>query len=119
MHPRRGAPSSGVRFDAGSVHFNWLILIPLLLATRSLGRGVPGPAGAAAALAALVVLHLVFLLAVAEYRSLRLENAHPGLRELLRGFSFFYYAVGRIGLAVLIWLPAGLGALGRRGKAGG
>lgn len=104
-------PRTGINIDARGVHFNWLILVPLLVATRAVGRGVPGPLGTARARWGLVIVHIGFLLAVAEYRMLRHAQAQPDLRSALRMFSYFYYAVGRVGLAVLIWMPIGLRAL--------
>jgi hypothetical protein len=123
VHLRGERPSTGVQADARSVHFNWLLLIPLLVATRALGRGGPGWAGGTLAIAALVALHVAFLAAFAEYRILRYEHAHPQLQEALRFFCHFYYAVGRIGLAVLLWMPLALRALrpaapSSRGRAG-
>ncbi|MDP3939898.1 MAG: hypothetical protein Q8R92_17405, partial [Deltaproteobacteria bacterium] len=60
-------PATGTKIDARSTHFNWLILLPLLVATRALGRGVPGAAGALAAVLALAGFQLLFLIGVGEY----------------------------------------------------
>ena len=111
VHVWAKAPTTGVKVDARSVHFNWLLMIPLLVASRGLTRGVPGPRRTALAVLALVSLHVGFLVAVTEYRMLRHEDIHPRLAFVLNFLSQFYYAVGRIGLPVLIWMPIGLSGL--------
>jgi hypothetical protein len=78
--------------DARSVHFNWLLMVPLLVATRGLTRGAPGPRRAALAVLALVAVHVGFLVAIAEYRILRYEDIHPRLAFILKFLSQFYYA---------------------------
>ena len=70
VHLWAKVPETGIDIDARSVYFNWLILVPLLAATRALGRGVPEPLGTALAFCGLVVVHIVFLLAIAEFRTL-------------------------------------------------
>jgi hypothetical protein len=114
VHIWAKAPATGVEVDARSVHFNWLILIPLLVATRALGRGGPGWKGWALAVCALVALHIGFLVALTEYRVLHYEGVHPQGRWALKFLCQFYYSVGRVGLAVLIWMPAALAAMHTR-----
>ena len=113
VHVWAKVPKTGIKVDARSVEFNWLLMVPLLAATRSVGRGAVGPVRAALAVLALVALHVTFLVTLAEYRTLRTAQVHPQLNFALYVFGQFYYSVGRIGLPILIWMPMGLGLLQR------
>jgi len=99
---------TGVRVDARSVHFNWLLLLPLLAGTRALGPGRLRARGAALAVLALVAVHVGFLAGIAEYRLLKSLGTHPAAVGGLLFWSQFYYSVGRVGIPILIWVPVGL-----------
>jgi hypothetical protein len=111
VHAATRPPTTGVRVDGRSIHFNWLLLLPLLAATAAMGRGSLGPRGFAAAVAALFLVHVGFLTGIAEYRLLRSEGRSPDLAYFLFAFSQFYYSIGRIGIPILIWVPVGARAV--------
>jgi hypothetical protein len=117
VHVWAKVPTTGIKVDARSVDFNWLLMVPLLVATRSAGRGALGPGRTALAVLALVALHVAFLVTLAEYRTLRDAQVHPRLLFVLYLFAQFYFAAGRVGIPILIWMPIGLGLL-RRLSAG-
>lgn len=108
VHAFAKPPTTGVRVDARSVHFNWLLLLPLLAGTRALGPGRLRPRGAALAVLALVAVHVGFLTGLAEYRLLRSLGSHPSAAFGIYAWSQFYYSVGRVGIPILIWVPVGL-----------
>ena len=111
VHAAARPAGAGARVDARSVHFNWLLLLPLLAATAAMGRKSLGARGAAGAIGALFLVHVGFLVGIAEYRLLRIEGRSPDLAYALYAFSQFYYSVGRIGIPILIWLPVGARAV--------
>ena len=122
VHVWAKIPKTGIKVDARSVDFNWLLMVPLLVATRSAGRGALGSGRAALAVLTLVALHVAFLVTLAEYRILRDAQVHPRLNFALFLFDQFYFSVGRIGLPILIWMPIGLRLLqsppsGARGRS--
>ena len=111
VHAAAKPPATGVRVDARSVHFNWLLLLPLLAGTRALGPGRLRARGATLAVLALVAVHVCFLAGIAEYRLLKSLGTHPEAAFGIFAFSQFYYSVGRVGLPILIWVPVGLRAV--------
>jgi len=108
VHAWAKSPGTGVQVDARSVHFNWLLLIPLLAGTFAVAPGRRRALGAGAAILALGTVHVAFLTGVAEYRLLKTLGIHPTLSFAIFVFSQFYYSVGRIGIPILIWVPVGL-----------
>ncbi len=111
VHAPGKPPHTGVRVDARSVHFNWLLLLPLLAATRALGPGRLRARGAAIAVLALVAVHVGFLVGIGEYRLLKSLGTHAGAAYALFVWSQFYHSVGRVGIPFLIWVPVGLRAV--------
>ncbi len=111
VHASAKPPTTGIRVDARSVHFNWLLLLPLLAGTRALGPGRPRPRGAALAVLALVAVHVGVLAGIAEYRLLKSLGTHPSAAFGIYAWSQFYFSVGRVGIPILIWVPVGLRAV--------
>jgi len=108
VHGPGKPPHTGVRVDARSVHFNWLLLLPLLAGSRALGPGRLRTRGAVLAVLALVAVHVGFLVGIAEYGLLKSLGIHPTAVFGLFALSQFYHSVGRVGIPFLIWAPVGL-----------